>query len=171
MDLFGQVVTDADEIFTYFEVIRQLSPSSILDVGMMLKRMGAVSRQAMHCAVPQSVRLDGIDFYPEVEMPIYGTIYDHIYSTAQLPKEFYNLSVCLGVFPDDVSHSKAFDKNGIVQQWLSSKRNLEYLSAHSSAVLMDADAKAAVDYLKTCCACQILRSGERPFVLAYPKGL
>lgn len=155
MDLFRQVITDADEIFTYFEVIRQLSPARILDVGMMLKRMGAVSRQAMHCTVPASARLDGVDFYPEVELPIYQTIYNHIYIAAQLPNEFYNLSVCLGC---------------TAQQWILSRQNLEYLYTHSSTILLDAGAKAAVEYFKTCCACQLLRSGERAFVLAYPKG-
>lgn len=155
MDLFKQVVTDEDEIFTYFEVIRQLSPARILDVGMMLKRMGAVSRQAMHCAVPESARLDGVDFYPEVELPIYQTIYNHIYIATQLPDEFYNLSVCLGC---------------TAQQWIFSRQNLEYLFTHSSAILLDAGAGTAVDYFKICCACQLLRSGERAFVLAYPKG-
>lgn len=161
MDLFGQVVTDADEIYTYFEVIRQLSPSCILDVGMMLKRMGAVSRQVMHCAIPQSAQLDGVDLYSEVTLPIYETIYNHIYPAALLPNESYHLSVCIGFF----------NENNIVQQWISSKQNLEYLFAHSSVILFDAGAKAAVDYFKTCCTCQLLRSGERSFVLAAPKGV
>lgn len=165
MDLYDAVITDADEIYTYFEVIRQLSPLRILDVGMMLKRMGTVSRQAMHCEISQAVRLDGVDFYPEAELPIYHAVYDHICSVEQLPDEVYNLSVCLGLF------SGNFQENSVTKQWISSKTNLEYLYAHSSAVLFDAKAKVAADFFKARCACQLLQSGNRAFILAHPKAV
>lgn len=159
MDLYNQVITDADEIYTYFEIIRQLSPKSILDVGMMLKSMGAVSRQAMHCEIPQSARLDGVDFYPEINLPIYQAVYDHIYTKIKLPQEFYDLSVCMGFFEAD---SPAW-------QWITSRDALEYLSTHSSAVLFHADIKTTADYFKARCACQLLKSGNRAFILAHPK--
>lgn len=155
MELYGQVVTDADEIFTYFEVIRQLSPSRILDVGMMLKRMGALSRQAMHCEVPKTARLDGIDLYPKVELPIYETVYDHIYPPGQPPQEKYDLSICIGM-------------GDALRQWMLDAHNLEYLSTHASVVLFHADIKTAVDYFKSRFPCQLLRSEGRAFILVHP---
>lgn len=156
MNLYEQVVTDSDEIYTYFEVIRQFSPARILDVGMMLKRMGAVSRQAMHCAIPQAVQLDGVDLYPQVELPIYQAIYDHIFSEMQLPDGGYDLSICLGC------------SSSVAAQWIISTIDLEYLFAHSSLVLFNADIKIAIEYFKTRCTCQQLKAGDRVFLLAHP---
>lgn len=177
MELYEQVVTDQDEIYTYFEVIRQLSPACILDVGMMLKRMGAVSRQAMHCVIPQNVRLDGVDFYPEVELPIYHGIYDHIYLDSCLPEDVYDLSVCLGAFHKELDGclhknvNESSSGNCVIQHWMSLKSNMEYLSVCSSAILFNAEIKMAVNYFDACCVCQMLQSGDRKFILARPKAV
>lgn len=76
-------ITDADEIYYYFEMINNITPQSILDVGMFLKRIGAISRQAMSCEIPGSVRLYGIDFFPEKEMAVYQNVYDEIVTKRQ----------------------------------------------------------------------------------------
>lgn len=76
-------ITDSDEIYYYFEMINSVTPQSVLDVGMFLKRIGAISRQAMSCEISQSVRLYGIDFFPEAKMMVYQNIYDEILTKRQ----------------------------------------------------------------------------------------
>lgn len=96
-------ITDADEIYYYFEMINSVTPQSVLDAGMFLKRIGAISRQAMSCEIPQSVRLYGIDFFPETKMAVYRNIYDEIVTKRQffgrekLPWEqpFFDVAVML----------------------------------------------------------------------------
>lgn len=72
------IITNGTDIYVYFEVLHQLQPERVLDVGMFLKRIGAVSRAAMSCELPGGLVLDGIDAMPE-RIPVYGKIYDHIY--------------------------------------------------------------------------------------------
>lgn len=76
--------TDKDDIYTYFEVIRQLRPSLVLDVGMFLKRCGAIARQVADSSIDPKIRLVGIDFFPDFQIPIYETIYDEIYPVETL---------------------------------------------------------------------------------------
>lgn len=77
-------ITSGDDIFFYFEIIKQLQPQSMLDVGMFLKRIGAISRQAMSMEISQDMFMYGIDFFPEVNLPIYNQVYNGI-----LPKQIF----------------------------------------------------------------------------------
>lgn len=95
------ILTKKNDIYVYFEVIRQLEPNSILDIGMFLKRIGNVSRQVMdEYAVPEEVILDGVDFWPELDFPIWKIVYDNVLKKdAWLEKglaEGYDLAIMLG---------------------------------------------------------------------------
>ena len=72
------IITNENDIYIYFEVIEQLEPQKILDFGMFLKRAGSVSRKVMNREVPEKVRLDGVDFFPETNFPVWKNIYDRI---------------------------------------------------------------------------------------------
>ena len=74
--LTGTIV-NRNDMYLYFEVINQIEPAKILDIGMFLKRIGAVSRQAMSESVDGSVLLDGIDVMPEIKVDVYNHIYNH----------------------------------------------------------------------------------------------
>lgn len=71
-------ITSGNDIYFYFEMLRQLSPKRVLDVGMFLKRIGAVSRQAMATELSSQIQLWGVDLFPEVPLPIYEQIYDEV---------------------------------------------------------------------------------------------
>ena len=73
-----RVITDAAEIYVYFELVKRLAPKTMLDFGMFLKRIGATARQAMNCEIPGDVRLNAVDLFPEVDFPIYRKIYDSV---------------------------------------------------------------------------------------------
>ncbi len=49
------VLTNRSAIYIYFDLIKQLEPKRILDIGMFLKRTGSVSRKMMARQVPESV--------------------------------------------------------------------------------------------------------------------
>lgn len=153
MKLFEQVTTDADEMFVYFEVIRQLHPNCVLDYGMLLKRMGAITRQAVHCTIQKETRLEGVDICPQIQLPIYHTIYDQIYPAAQLPQKSYDLAIFLG---------QANPVDGTV---------LDYLSAHASVILFDADIAEITNYFTKRFSCQSLSVDHRTFGLAHCKGM
>ncbi len=92
-------ITNQNDLFVYFEVIKQLSPSSVLDVGMLLKRAGAVSRQVADSKLDSHVYLTGIDLLSEYRLPIYDRIYDRIISQAEFPDVAelqYDLVILLG---------------------------------------------------------------------------
>lgn len=149
MELYQEAVTDENDIYIYFEVIKRIQPACILDVGMMLKRIGALSRQAMSCSIPQEVRLDGVDLYSDIELPIYQVIYDHIYSVEKLPDRKYDLGIALCV---EKSINLAL---------------IEYLCMHASVILYDVDQKNAADYVMKRYPCQELKLEQRVFGLAY----
>lgn len=148
MELFRQAVTDENDIYIYFEVISRVNPSCILDFGMMLKRMGALSRQAMSRAIAQSVRLDGVDLYPDVLLPIYQVIYNQIYRMENLPDRKYDLGIVLCM-------EKRMDLTVI-----------EYLCRHTSLILFDMDRKHFSDYVISRYPCQELKLEQRTFGLA-----
>ncbi len=73
-------IVNQNAVYLYFEIVRQIKPERIIDVGMFLKRIGAVSRQAMGMEIGRNVELCGIDAMPECSAGVYGTIYDRIWS-------------------------------------------------------------------------------------------
>jgi hypothetical protein len=66
------------DISFFLQCVEQISPQSILDIGMFLKRVGCISRQALDVEIDPTCILDGTDCMPDIQVPIYHTIYDHI---------------------------------------------------------------------------------------------
>lgn len=91
------IITNDNDIFVYFKLIEQLQPASILDVGLFLQRIGAVSRQAMSCEIPSNIYLEGIELFGENILPIYHKIYNKI---TRLPDfsfaddNIYDMAIC-----------------------------------------------------------------------------
>lgn len=112
-----QVITDSNDLYTYFEVIRQLKPSTILDIGMTLKRAGAVARQIAGSEMDPSIRLTGVDFYPEFHLPVYNVIYNEILdsdnffnSLESLPHYDLGILLDLSITPTMEAKLLAFQK-------------------------------------------------------------
>lgn len=72
------ILANENDIYIFFEIIEQLEPKSILDLGMFLKRVGSVSRKIMNNELPCDIRLDGVDFFPEINFPVWNNVYDEI---------------------------------------------------------------------------------------------
>ncbi len=94
------ILKNENDIYIFFEAIEQLEPGRVLDVGMFLKRIGCVSRKAMNREVPEETQLDGVDFFPETNFPVWDGIYDSVLDVdgfaAKGTPDLYGLAVVLG---------------------------------------------------------------------------
>jgi len=73
-------IVNQNDVYLYFEMVRQIKPERIIDAGMFLKRIGAVSRQAMGMEIGRNVEICGIDAMPKCSAGVYSIIYDSIWS-------------------------------------------------------------------------------------------
>lgn len=64
--------------FVFTEVIKQIEPKSVLDIGMFYKNIGAVSRRILDAELDKNCRLTGVCEETIENLPIYETIYDEI---------------------------------------------------------------------------------------------
>ena len=55
------MITDKDVMYIYSEVINQMEPQKILDVGMYYKAIGAVSRIILEMEVPEDCHITGVE--------------------------------------------------------------------------------------------------------------
>lgn len=86
---FGdKCIVNQNDVYLYFEIIRQLKPERVIDAGMFLKRIGAVSRQAMNLEIGADVELCGVDVIPQCRAGIYGVIYDKVWNV----RDFLNVN-------------------------------------------------------------------------------
>ncbi len=121
-------IVKQNDIYLYFETIRQLKAASVLDIGLTLKRCGAVCRQVADSAIDPAVHLTGIDPDPETTPPIYHRIYQEILSPESLLEKRdgrYDLAVLLQL-PEDV---------------LSDQTLLQYIKNHAACLLSDRNAE------------------------------
>ena len=103
MDRNTYYINDKTDIFFYFEIIRQTKALRILDIGMFLKRIGAVARQVGDAQMDPDILLDGLDDTNTPQLPIYKSIYHHIYhtpaeihtATDSSPGRMYDLAIML----------------------------------------------------------------------------
>ena len=92
---------DENDVYIYFETISQLEPKKILDVGMVLKRVGSIARKVMDGEVPENVQLDGINIFQEVDFPVWKQVYNNIYRKEEFLTDSkdreYDLIIMLGM--------------------------------------------------------------------------
>ncbi len=139
MEIKG-TITNSDAMYCYFEMIKKLGAGSVLDIGMFLKRIGAVSRQMAGTQVNKDVFLYGIDFFPEIYLPIYQVIYDKIISFDHFKNYILDTEAAKGK-TDGIIVSK-FDLVVMLETedliYEADKRKLvEYLMQYTSAILAD----------------------------------
>ena len=95
------IIRSENDIYIYFETIEQLEPRKILDVGMLLKRVGCVAKKAMDREVPENAKLDGVDLFPKVNFPVWKQVYNDIFDEDEFltfgKEKDYDLAVVLGM--------------------------------------------------------------------------
>lgn len=71
-------ITGKNDMYIYLEALRQFEPDAVLDVGMFLKRTGAIARNIGDIGISQAIMIDGVDFAPQIEADVYRRVYDDI---------------------------------------------------------------------------------------------
>ncbi len=151
------IIKNENHIYTYFQIIKELQPLSVLDAGMFLKRVGSVARQMMNCEVPKEVRLDGIDFFPEVQFPIWEMIYDKRYNVIDLSEVGnlmqYDLGIVLG--SEDLVHKVSLKKlfwemEGTVSWFLTDAYMREQAESAQGKRVQNIMVEGEVYYLMDC---------------------
>ena len=121
------ILTNETDIYAYFEIIEEAQVNDILDVGMFLKRIGAVSRQIKDKELPQETKLTGVDFFEEISLPAWNKVYDEIYKGKEFftPKNQrkYELAVVMKA-------EQCLTRTESLQMW-------EWLSSHVSYIVTD----------------------------------
>ncbi len=77
-DRFPYCITNRSDMSFLFTAINLVDPHTILDIGMLLKRIGTLSRQVMDAEFSADCLLDGADCMPDLALPVYHAIYNHI---------------------------------------------------------------------------------------------
>lgn len=150
------IITDNYDTYIYLKMIEQLQPPSILDVGLFLQRIGAVSRQAMSCEIPAHIYMEGIEIFAQTPLPIYHQIYDQITVLPEfnfLTDHVYDLAIFLHVnewlHPDD---RRFF--------W-------EYLITHARGIIADTADVDFVNFVVGNCQCEALNLEGRQYAMIY----
>lgn len=110
------IITNENDMYIFFELIRRLEAVSVLDVGMFLKRIGSVSRSLKNAALPEMLEIDGIDIYSGINFPVWKTVYSHIINVENFLDEelvkSYDLMIVLGVeeIAEKINLDKLVDK-------------------------------------------------------------
>lgn len=150
------IITNDNDIYIYFKLIEQIQPSSILDVGLFLQRIGAVSRQAMSCEIPHHIYLEGLECFAQTPLPIYSQIYNQI---TILP-EF--------AFYAPNTYDLAFYLR--MKDWIHPDDRLffwEYLITHARIIIADTSDPEFVDYAVTNCQCEAINIENEQYAIIH----
>ncbi len=77
------VLTDPEEMMLYAAMINQIDADHILDIGMYMKRIGAVSRSFQEFYIEEEKDITGLELTP-LRIPIEERLYQRI-----VPKDFF----------------------------------------------------------------------------------
>lgn len=151
------IITSENSIYAYFEVISQIEPQNVLDVGMFLKRIGNLSRCAMSQTISDNLQLDGVDFFEECNLPVWKMIYDQVISQEDFMKspslEKYDLAILLG--------ARGLETKVLLNELLGKLRNC------TSCLFTDVDlSKDRVETRDWNCR-EIIVEGERFYVVVF----
>lgn len=153
------ILTNGTDIYTYFEVIEQVEPNSILDVGMFLKRIGSVSRQVKDKEILPEKKLTGVDFFPEFRCPVWTTVYNEIYKPDNFfvpeNKKEYDLAVLFQL-------EEYVKKDIVLDMW-------KWLLFHSKYLVTDWNMKE-VEQMISVPAGREISSNDRSYRLIFCRG-
>ncbi len=154
------VITDRNDIYLYFEWIKQTNPTSILDFGIFLQRIGAVARQVMNCEISKDIILEGVSMSEKVQ-PVYTKIYDkitNIKSIYILDTKVYDLIYF-------------FDMNSEYNNtmMISKEALWNWLLNHGKMIVADTNDVDFVNFMTSHAACQAIDLEGRQYALIQGK--
>lgn len=141
----SKIIVNQNDIFVYFEMIKRNEPKSILDIGMFLKRIGAVSRQAMEYEIPQDIFLCGIDIFPEFGLSVYEMIFNKINTIGEITNEIVELSKNKTMKGQKYDLTMLMRLSGVL---LKEQEQMLWMYALTHSRLVFSDAQAADQMIK-----------------------
>ncbi len=104
------------DIYAYFEIPRIFLAKRILDVGMYLERLGAVSRFIGGGCFSEDIYLCGVEFTHE-HLPVIETYYDKMTGIDDIGDEVFDVALCMyikGMENPDKIRKTILEKAGII---------------------------------------------------------
>lgn len=150
------MITDRNDIYLYFEWIKQAKPTSILDFGIFLQRIGAVSRQVMNCEIPTDIVLEGISMKENIQ-PVYTTIYDkitNIKSIHILDTKVYDLIYFLDMY-SEYDNAMMISKEAL---W-------NWLLNHGKMIVADTNDADFINFMTSHVTCQAIHLEGKQYAL------
>ena len=141
----SKIIVNQNDIFVYFEMIKRNEPKSILDIGMFLKRIGAISRQAMEYEIPQDILLDGIDIFPEFGMSVYEMVFNKIKTIGEITNQIVELSKSETIDGEKYDLAMLMRLSGVL---LKEQEQMLWMYALTHSKLIFSDAEAANQMIK-----------------------
>lgn len=150
----SMILKNEDDIYIYFEAIRQLEAQAVLDIGMFLKRVGSISRKIMNMEAPETVQLDGVDFFREIHFPVWSNIYQKITDAEDFflgkTETGYDLAIAFGLesIKDQASVRQILESlKGTVRYLLLDDGLSTYRPIFSDARILDFSIDQSMYYL------------------------
>lgn len=150
------MITDRNDIYLYFEWIKQTNPASILDFGIFLQRIGAVSRQVMNCEIPKDRILEGVSMNEKVQ-PVYTKIYDkiiNIKSIHTLDAKVYDLIYFLDIYSE-------YDNTMMI----SKEALWNWLLNHGKIIVADTNDIDFINFMTSHVTCQAIHLEGKQYAL------
>ena len=144
-------IPNKNDIYLFFEIIRQAVPKRVLDVDLFLQRIGMISRQAMNYEIPTDVDLTGWNLSNHTILPVFKTIYDHILPHDCKLNDIYDL-IFLFHTNESIAHS---DKITIWEQ----------LSSHGKHIITDATDSEFLSYMTQKYPCKSITLDQQAYIL------
>ncbi len=106
-------VNNKNECYVYYEILKQLGPKSILDIGTYQAQIGTISRQLLNAAIDPFIIFDGVASDRLPLLPIYKKIYNNIFALNDIASRGYDTVVLLNA-------DKLFDEKErqFIYDWL-----------------------------------------------------
>jgi hypothetical protein len=136
-------ITSVNDMFVYLEVLRQFEPESVLDVGMFLKRTGALAKSIGDVDISNTFVFDGVDFAPQINAQVYRRVYDNIETWQDFKESIWQVADFSGGIADNSGSFK--DKKYTLavlmrcESFLDSEdlsRLFEWMSTHVEMVVI-----------------------------------
>lgn len=146
-------IPSRNDIYLFFEMIRQAVPKRVLDVGLFVQKTGMISRQAMNCEIPADVELTGWNILNHSILPVYETIYNEIKPSTFKPENIYDMIFLFHV-NEFIEHSNQ------ITLW-------DELTLHGRYVIADTSDSEFVSYMTQRFACESIILEQEPYILIH----
>ena len=106
------MINNENIMYMYCNVLEQIEPEKVLDIGLFHRQIGGVSRTILNSEVPKKCFITGIDLENSKNYGVYNTIYDEIVKSeeiAGLSDAEYDLAVFLDKKIKGLERKNLFD--------------------------------------------------------------